>query len=917
LILGPAFEPDLISIIFKILAIETLEGGLFINSEDIRRELVMETREMIREFITESRENLDQFDHDLINIEESPDSPDLLERVFRTIHNIKGSCGLIGYVKLESLTHSGENLLDKLQQGKLAPTPEVMNTLHKLSDSARRIFTCIANQGNEGGLDFSELVMTMERFQTETNDKLLPSNGNGAKHASLYERIGGQEAVDAAVNLFYPKVLQDDRINLFFENMDLNYLMNKQKQFLAFAFGGPNQYDGKGLREVHKHLTEEKGLNESHFDAVIENFSSALKELNVPEELIVEASSIACSVKNDVLNQSPAPPLEGAALPEEVIKPGIPTPVEVKPETASSNGKAKKASSSGAAKKDERKLEDSSIRVDVQLLDKLMNLVGELVLARNQILQFNSTHHDAAFLETSQHLNLVTSDLQEGVMKTRMQPIGGVWSKFPRIVRDLSMECGKKIRLETEGKDTELDKTLIEAIKDPLTHIIRNSVDHGIETPDVRLGQGKPEEGVLQLKAFHEGGQVNIEIQDDGGGIDPEKLKEKALSKGLISIEQAAKMGDRELVNLIFMPGLSTAEKVTNVSGRGVGMDVVRTNIEKIGGTVDIHTRKGEGTTLKVKIPLTLAIIPALIVSTGGNQYAIPQVNLLELVRLDEEQSETVIETVQGTPVYRLRGNLLPIVNLHDELGFPEKETGQTATNIVVLSANERQFGLVVEEICDSEEIVVKPLGNQLKGISGFSGATIMGDGSVALILDIMGLAQKANVIRENQEQTAADSKDEGAAGKDMTDKETLLIFRVGKEGRSSMPLSAVARLEEFKCSDIEHSGDNEVIQYRGEIIPLIDLSKFFDSSKQIVRNETIQTIIYTRENKSVALVVDQILDIVEENIATKRSLTHKGVLGTVVIQNMVTDLIDMEGIVRETDPTFFKNQSEVVSLTH
>ena len=886
------------------------------NAEDIKKESIMEVNEMILEFVTESRENMDLFDQDLINFEKTPTQPGLIESIFRTIHNIKGSCGLIGFTKLESITHSGETLLDKIQHGEVALTPEVINVLHELSDSVRRIFTCVANQGNEGDQDFSKLIETMTRLQETTPDEPASNNEHQATPASLFERIGGQEAIDQVVPLFYTKVLQDERISHFFEGVDLNYLLNKQKEFLAFAFGGPQKYDGKGLRETHKYLVEEKGLNESHFDAVVEDLGTTLMDLKVSGALIGEVARIALSVKNDVLNQTP-PSIKEVAPTDEASDPVNVASQEEKLVAPPSNGEVKKVSEKSVTKKEERKLEDSSIRVDVQLLDKLMNLVGELVLARNQIMLFSSSNNDSTFIETSQHLNLVTSDLQEGVMKTRMQPIGGIWSKFPRIVRDLSIECGKKIRLETEGKETELDKTLIEAIKDPLTHIIRNSVDHGIETPDVRRKNGKPEEGVLKLKSYHEGGQVNIEITDDGGGINPEILKEKALSKGLITSEQASKMGEREMVNLIFMPGLSTAKNVTNVSGRGVGMDVVKTNIDKIGGTVDILTRQGEGTTLKVKIPLTLAIIPALIVSTGGNQYAIPQVSLLELVRLDEKQSKTAIETVQGSPVYRLRGNLLPIVNLNDELGVEKADKDQTATNIVVLNANDRQFGLIVEQICDAEEIVVKPLGSQLKGISGFSGATIMGDGSVALILDIMGLAQKAHIIRENQEQTMAKSKGDNSTGKEIADKETLLIFLIGGKGRSSIPLSAVARLEEFKCSNIEHSGDNDVIQYRGEIIPLVYLSKFFDSCQQVEQKETIQAVIYTNQEKSVALVVDQILDIVEENIAIKRSLTRKGILGTVVVQDKVTDLIDMEGIVRETDASFFDKPKKVLSLTH
>jgi two-component system chemotaxis sensor kinase CheA len=317
-----------------------------------------------------------------------------------------------------------------------------------------------------------------------------------------------------------------------------------------------------------------------------------------------------------------------------------------------------------------RGVTDSTIRVDVGLLDRLMNLVGELVLARNQVLQHTATQQDNSFVATAQRLNLITTELQEGLIKTRMQPIGTVWSKFPRVVRDLASACGKQIRLEMEGKETELDKTIIEAIKDPLTHIVRNSADHGIETPDIRVASGKPTEGCLRLRAFHEGGQVNIEISDDGAGIDPEKVKAKALSKALVTAEQASQMGERELTNLVFLPGFSTAERITNVSGRGVGMDVVKTNIERIGGTVDIQSRRGAGTTLKIKIPLTLAIIPALVVTSGGERYAIPQVSLLESLRLDGEQARKGIEHIHGTPFYRLRGDLLPLVYLNEELGL-------------------------------------------------------------------------------------------------------------------------------------------------------------------------------------------------------------------------------------------------------
>ncbi len=470
---------------------------------------------------------------------------------------------------------------------------------------------------------------------------------------------------------------------------------------------------------------------------------------------------------------------------------------------------------------------DGSLRVDVGLLDKLMNLVGELVLARNQILQFTATQTDGTFTGATQRLNLVTSELQEGVMKTRMQPIGNIWNKFPRIVRDLATQCGKQVRIEMEGKETDLDKTIIEAIKDPLTHVVRNSVDHGIELPDVRAQRGKPVEGVLRLRAYHEGGQINIEISDDGAGIDPVKIRSKAVERGVITSEQAARLGDHEAARLVFLPGFSTAETVSNISGRGVGMDVVKTNIEKIGGQVDIQSKVGEGTVLKIKIPLTLAIIPALIVTGGRTErYAIPQVNLLELVRLETGQGSQSIERIQDAPFYRLRGNLLPLVYLDETLKL-QGEADAEAANIVVLKADDRQFGLVVNAISDTEEIVVKPLGKQLKGVSVFAGATIMGDGKVALILDVLGIAQRSRVVSELRDRALADAEaHHGAAEAD--DSQTLLLFRVGEKDRMAIPLRMVARLEEFPAAQIEQSGDRDVVQYRGEILSIVNLARYF-----------------------------------------------------------------------------------------
>ncbi|MGB8480584.1 MAG: chemotaxis protein CheW [Acidobacteriaceae bacterium] len=559
-------------------------------------------------------------------------------------------------------------------------------------------------------------------------------------------------------------------------------------------------------------------------------------------------------------------------------------------------------------------LSSNNIRVDVGQLDKLMNLVGELVLARNQILQFSTTQQDSTFLNTTQRLSLITTELQEGVMKTRMQPIENVWGKFPRVVRDLALACGKRVQVEMEGKDTELDKTILEAIKDPLTHLIRNAVDHGIESPSQREAAGKSPEGRLFLRAYHEGGQVNIEISDDGAGIDLSAVKAKAVEGGLIPQEQAARMSEREAYQLLFLPGFSTAQKVTNVSGRGVGMDVVKTNIEKIGGMVDLQSAIGSGTTVKIKIPLTLAIIPALIVTCGGERYAIPQVSLLELVRLEGNGARQGIESVHGTPVYRLRGNLLSLVYLNRELQFDsiaaQDSAQQDVVNIAVLQADDCQFGLIVDEVNDTEEIVVKPLGELLKGLSVYTGATIMGDGRVALILDVLGLAQHAGVISEVRQRKL--SEDATPAAERAQERKTLLLFQSPDDGRMAISLSDVTRLETFSRSSIERTGEQQVVQYRGTILPLVHVSGMLAERRlqprgpSLTAEDKIQVIVHTRNLRSVGLVVERILDIVEDDLSTQRSASRKGVLGSIVVQGKVTEILDVDGIIRDQDPTFF-----------
>lgn len=611
------------------------------------------------------------------------------------------------------------------------------------------------------------------------------------------------------------------------------------------------------------------------------------------ERLAAGAIETLVAAGNAAANTTSDPPAPAAVTaPPDAVAPvsdpePVPEPVAREPQPAAATNASDSAAKSNVS------VADSTIRVDVTLLDKLMNLVGELVLARNQILQHSASQEDANFVSTSQRLNLITSELQESVMKTRMQPIGVVWNKLPRVIRDLAAICGKEVRLEMDGAETELDKTIIEAIKDPLTHIVRNCCDHGIEDPATRLSRGKPAHGTLSLRAYHEGGHVNIEIADDGGGINTAKVKAKAVERGLLRPEQAEHLSEREAINLVFAPGFSTATKVSNISGRGVGMDVVKTNIEKIGGAVDLTSRTGLGSTVRIKIPLTLAIIPGLVVASGGQRFVIPQVSLLELVRLEREDAGRLIEKIHGTPVYRRRGSLLPIAYLNEILQL--NSTGDfESVNIVVLQAEDRQFGLVVDGISDTQEIVVKPLSKQLKGLSVYAGSTIMGDGKVALILDVMGLSQRAGLsARESSSNTQ-----QAADGASVVERQTLLLFRSGSYERLAVPLSLVARLEEFAKDRVEQAAGRPVVQYRGNILPLVTLSDHLDGPGGGPQaSDKVQVVVFSEGDRSVGLVVDQIVDIVEEEVAVRKPSRHHGLMGSAVVGQKVTDFLDLGAV--------------------
>ncbi|MBX6746602.1 MAG: chemotaxis protein CheW, partial [Acetobacteraceae bacterium] len=542
-----------------------------------------------------------------------------------------------------------------------------------------------------------------------------------------------------------------------------------------------------------------------------------------------------------------------------------------------------------------------TIRVSVEVLEDLMVLVSELVLTRNQLLQLARAEENSAFAVPLQRLSHITSDLQEGVMKTRMQPIGNAWAKLPRLVRDLGVELGKRIELEMRGAETELDRQVLELIKDPLTHMVRNSADHGLETPEERRRAGKPETGRIMLNAYHEGGHIIIEIADDGRGLNVEKIRAKALAQGLATEAELAAMSEREIQRFIFRAGFSTAAAVTAVSGRGVGMDVVKTNMERIGGTIEVRSEEGRGTAFVVKIPLTLAIVSALIVEAGGERFAIPQIGVVELVRVGAEGAPR-LERIKDALVLRLRDRLLPLVNLARLLRLDAAATEEGGF-VVVTQVGAHVFGIIVDRVFDTEEIVVKPVAPILRHVTIFSGNTILGDGSVIMILDPNGIARATGVGGEAMEGESGRGESLPGALADTDARTALLLFRAGDETPKAVPLGLVARIEDIPREQIETAGGRPLVQYRGRLMPLVPLSGTWDPAAMPARQPVL---VFSDGDRSMGLMVEEILDVVEERLVIDPAGERPGMLGSAVIGGKVTEMLDTAWWLRQAGEDWF-----------
>jgi two-component system, chemotaxis family, sensor kinase CheA len=781
--------------------------------------------DLLREFLTETSESLDTVDNQLVRFEQDPNNAKILDNIFRLVHTIKGTCGFLGLPRLEALAHAAETLMGKFRDG-MAVTGQAVTLI----------------------------LTTIDRIK---------------------EILGQLEATEAE-----PDGSDQDLID------ELQAMVERGMEAMSAPAAPVAAAPGTPVRQI---LERPLRPGEVSLDELERAFRETATEKSTQGTLVpqvLERPLRPGEVSLDDLERA----FRETAAEIAPAKQAAPEPVAAPEKRAPAAKAAKPAIVRSAAAEEVQeadKVANQSIRVNVDTLEHLMTMVSELVLTRNQLLEISRRNDDTEFKVPLQRLSNVTAELQEGVMKTRMQPIGNAWQKLPRIVRDLSGELGKQIELEMHGADTELDRQVLDLIKDPLTHMVRNSADHGLETPAERAAAGKPEQGTIRLSAYHEGGHIIICIADNGRGLNTEKIKAKAVASGLVSEADLEKMTEAQIHKFIFAPGFSTAAQVTSVSGRGVGMDVVRTNIDQIGGTIDVKSVVGEGSSVTIKIPLTLAIVSALIVEAAGDRFAIPQLAVVELVRA-RANSEHRIERIKDTAVLRLRNKLLPLMHLKKLLKIDDGSSSDPENGfIVVTQVGSQTFGIVVDGVFHTEEIVVKPMSTKLRHIDMFSGNTILGDGAVIMIIDPNGIAKalgaSGGASHEMAEENAASR---ASAAEQLT---SLLVFRAGSAQPKAVPLGLVTRLEELPIDKIELSNGRYMVQYREKLMPLVQME-----GVSVQTSGAQPILVFADDGRSMGLVVDEIIDIVEEKLHIEVTGGQAGILGSAVIKGHATEVIDV-----------------------
>ncbi len=915
-------------------------------------------------YLDEAKEQLEGVETDILQMEEQQGELDqeLINKIFRNIHTVKGGAGFLGLTKLRDLSHIMEDLLDKVRNAEIKIEKDHINQLLESVDCLKQMLDA-PKEDVDISAHLHNLTMLIERsLQQDDVDNsageifddvevVMTSLDNDNEAIVSSDETESSAVYDDNASMGVPEwpqmfQLQNDQMEGWTEKgfslfvISFNYSNDSRRAHIPRdqTIDDLNAIGYTLEKKINPHQLEEHVDNDDQKSPFFVLFATVLSKSLMINYLQLDNSQVHCLSEDENLEhmhervleekdqllvgqsnnslqpladqENPQPQVEPSAVAEEpqarvnlaAVTPSMPekTTAVAKAQTMEQSPAVSTEKSSKDSGSDPKGTAVNSIRVSVDILDSLMNLAGELVLTRNQLNQNVSTWDKYAIGVAAQRLDSVTSELQASIMDTRMQPIGVVFNKFQRVVRDMSNKLGKQIRFEIEGEDVELDKTIIENIGDPLTHLVRNAIDHGLETPEVRQRAGKSPSGLLKLIAQHEAGYVLIKIQDDGNGIDAEVIKAKALEKGLADKAKLDEMSDKDIIKFIFEPGFSTAAEVTDISGRGVGMDVVFTNLTQLGGTIEIDTAVGQGSTFQVKLPLTLAIIPCLLVAVNNERYALPQVSLVELVRIPPAQVKKRLEKIGDTTVVRLRGNLLPIIRLREFLGIDNTtETGEirveTSLNIVVVSAGEFRYGIVVDDLLDSEEIVVKPLGQHVRDCDGYAGATILGDGAAALILDVVGIATAMDLSTEQSERDLLLKKAQEATG----DEQSLLIIENSPNEQFAIDLSYIHRIERINKDQIQQIGDKTVIEYRGNTLRLFFLHEAL-TVRDMQEQQHLFLVIFPLDGVEVAIVASNIIDIIESRFEVDKStFVEPGVIGSAIISENITLLLDLFTLVR------------------
>ena len=927
--------------------------------------------ETLKAYIDESLDHLAGIETDLLEMEKAGAHMDVerVNKVFRAAHSIKGGAGFIGLENIKTLSHHMESVLGLIRNKKLVPNAENINFLLLASDALQDLLIHVEKSDE---MDISDHVIALSSITDQPEPPIQETASPPPEAPVVFSFPDGRQGLTATpTDLERIRDMKQEGKSVYLLEIPLPH----------DALDESNSGDGileeaksYGIPLIHQLDQKQPPSTLTMLFACILDPEDMANLFEIDVNLVYEVSEDGRVLVPDNPLQTPEPVRDDPVEPIPHTDPVESTPPPLTTEPSGQSSAKPEIKAKSIPVETHTPVPETSLRVNVGLLDSLMTLAGELVLGRNQLLQSLSRRDLDTSEVVGKRIDHITSELQEAIMRTRMQPIGNVFNKFPRVARDLARNLSKEVELVIEGKDVELDKTLIEAIGDPLNHLVRNAIDHGIEPPDQREKAGKHPIGRIFLKAFHEAGQVNIEIKDDGRGLDGEKLATQAVEKGFITQEQSAGLSENEKIQLIFLPGFSMAHKVTDLSGRGVGMDVVKTNLDRLGGQIDLKTKTGKGTTVRIKVPLTLAIIPSQIILTEDERYAVPQVNLVELIRLPANQVQKRVELVGDAEVVRLRSRLLPLLRLADVLGIgrtytdPDSEKARSdrrdriadrrsrksplfgslggnqtnhesasfqnedvddsnhpmrtesdrryrvasGLNIAVVSSGDMKYGLVVDALFDSEEIVVHPLGRHLKQTKGYAGATIMGDGKVALILDVMALAQLAELSPVHESTRAKElAKETAAALKVGKNRQSLLVFRNGHEEQFAVPLNQVLRIEKISADHVEVMGGRKVMQYRGGNLLLFTIDQVA-SIKPLEEKNHLLVLVFMLAGREIGILATGPVDAMEvTEKPDEKALKQPGIMGSVVIDGQTTLMVDVFDIIATLNPDWFTENQE------